>query len=537
MMKTTITAFLFTFLGFYQCAKAQAVYGSECKKNYPEIKFSVSMRCNVVEEKKDDGIVSLRNSIKDKNKQRDYEVTIINLNKLKNPSTLNNNQLENEGKKGLERLLKDLTAYRDIKWLYGSLYGKKVYYNTMEEKAEYRQYVLLKREGYDFMLEYNLHLFFEDGLIGAFAEYYTMKDISSGFANDLRAGKESYWETFYSSPNNIEYTRDTLQRKNAVPFDFSITHPRHYLRVTYDSTQKKFLFSPLGIWDELVIKDKKFADISLKHIKKLSPNETFSAYAAPFLKQSSNNKLNDTEIKNLNKNIANVLVFREMLIEDSRSISHPYYPAKIVFEWNKNIYEISGDVSQHKILEDIYASVRPVVKEQTTNTTETNNNSASQANQLIKVMEAWYNSFFGTNKQGRIEQNALLGVGTSRYATDLKLANYTTFIQEEGVMPVEKRYWVALVGSFDTKDEAVAELRKWIPFFDEFKTEYFSLTKTSASPTSMLWHPKILDKEKIPEQFSKMEVKVERAELLYSDKGTAKMKHEVYIKIGSPLNF
>ncbi|MCX7745063.1 MAG: hypothetical protein N2167_10915 [Flavobacteriales bacterium] len=511
----------------------QPVYGSECNKSYPEIGFELSMRCHVVEEIKDKQSVTIFNRVKNASKTRDYEVSSINLYKLENPVVLEKNIFIEESKKMLENFLNKINhQFRDFKWLNGSLYGRKLTYYPENNKANYSQYLVAKFENNDMFLEYNLELFFENGDIVALAEILSYKDISSSYANDLRSGKETIWEIFYSSPYNLKYTTAPLLRKNLEFFNFSLTLPRHYLRAYFEDQNHTLVFSPNAIWDEAITKNKKLGDVKLRFVKKLTANESFSTYAAPFLKQSSNNKLNDTEIKNLNKKITNVLVFKEMYVEDSRKIDHPYYPSKYIFEWNKAIYELSGDVSQHELLRDLYASIDVMTPNESNQAYESPN---TQYKQIIDVMNAWVNDFFIKNKQGRIETPGLLGAWISRYATDLKFGNYTTYLEEEGLAPNNKRYWVALVGSFNNQDLASTEMRKWIVFFDELVTDQIKLTKSSESATKMLWRIKFIDNNNAIEAFNKMEIKVERAEVLYSVNGKTEVKHEVYIKIGSPL--
>ncbi|MCS6934158.1 MAG: hypothetical protein NZM35_03280 [Chitinophagales bacterium] len=483
-----------------------------------------------MEEKKGQEAIAITNKVKDARSTRDYEITAITLYKLEKPTSIERNKFLEEGKKLLQNILDNTNSqFRDIKWLSGSTYGTQLTYYAEQNKVNYRQHLVAKLESIDMFIEYNLEAFFEDEFIVALAEAFSYKDISSSFASDLRAGKESFWELFYSSPTNIEYTPRPLTRKNAVQFNLSLIIPRHYLRAYFDEPNQTFVFTPNAVWDDAVAKDKKLGDIKLKLVKKLAANETFSAYTAPIVKQSVNNKLNDPQIKGLNKNIPNVLICKEMYVEDPRRIEHPYYPAKYIFEWNKSIYELSGDVSQHELLRELYASISPMTGN---STAADNSNQNTEADQLIEVMNAWLTDFFVKNKQSRLQVNALLGAGISRYSTDLKFGNFQTFLQEEGVMPVEKRYWMALIGSYNTKEEAVNEMKKWIVFMDNFKTNDIELSKISASATGTQWKVKILNKEKAPESITKLEIRVEQAEIL----STGGVKHEVYIKIGSSLN-
>jgi hypothetical protein len=537
--KTLPAVLLWILLAAPLLLKAQPAVRTYCDYKYPEYGFEMRYFCDAKQIEKNDSSIVFTYEHRDRSNQSIiYEQSIVFFRKFKNRNSATLQEIENWAKVALENRLSQIRSQVKVtmsKTVTADGYGPKLLYTG--EGISYTHYTYIKTSsGNDLALEFENNFYFDNGFVAATSIVECLKMLSSSEAVKYENNKPPAFPSFTTRPTRIEYKTSGRYQVSSSALGLSFELPQHNLEASESAAEKMVFIDYVGVpKDNRAVYGAK-NPITLKLVKKMGVNEKFATVAAPYLKESYNNQLNGYDAKKYPA-FKNMVVFKKQWEFRPGMFSDLPEPYRYLFEFNGYVYDLSGEIMQHTILDSILKTIQVYKAGPTTTaTTPTTSTYPSETfnRDLLLGMEEWLKDQFAAVTGKEKPSNTLGAVMTKRFETTLKMGNYPTEIVEEGLISDKRRDWVGTLGSFDSKEEALKLYNDWQKTFLTFKHEQFQLKEVRKTEDEVVWSPQLLQ-QGLPEQFSLMELRLRVKQQFLIENGTMVVRYHALLSVGSKL--
>lgn len=296
-----------------------------------------------------------------------------------------------------------------------------------------------------------------------------------------------------------------------------------------------FLIDNAGITDQNRSQFKIKQPILVRLVKKIPAGQTFATATAAMVKGQPDIKTNPSDWKT-NSAVPNIVLFLHYGTYSNGQRSQFGYPYRVLFEFDKTIYEIVADKKDCEYQELIIKRLIETLKKSAAGNTATAPAQSEAFNrELLLGMEAWLKDYLASSKGEELKTNTLGALMTKRFQSTLKLQQYPSVILEEGLTPDKRRDWLVTLGSFSNKEAALPVMQQWTVYFKALQHELFQLKPIKQTAESVLWMPVPTATSGLPAQFSKLELHLLIKEIFLAENGKMVTKYEVQLRMGSKL--